>query len=61
MKIYEIDFSDEYGSQASRRCEVNDFTEACVIAHKCVQILRTETLEDSWVATRIKMLFAFKK
>ena len=61
MKVYEIDFSNEYGSQASRLCEVNDITEACVIAHKCVQILRSETFEDSWAATRIKMLFAFKK
>ena len=61
MKIYQIDFSDEYGSQASYRCEAKNLTEARAVAYKCVEMLRTQNLEDSWVATRIKMLFAFKK
>ena len=61
MKIYEIDFCDEIGSQATRRCEANNLVEARAIADKFEKELRTENFEDSWRAYRIKLLFAFKK
>ena len=61
MKIYEIDFCDEIGSQATFRCEANNLVEARAIADKFEKELRTENFEDSWRAYRIKMLFAFKK
>ena len=61
MKIYEIDFSDEYGSQATFRCEANNLVEARAIANKFEKELRAGNFEDSWCAYRFKVLFAFKE
>ena len=54
MKIYEIDFSDEAGSQASHCCEVNNRAEAREIADEVEKELRVKNFDDSWSAYRIE-------
>ena len=54
MKIYQIDFSNEDGSQADHCCEVNNRVEAREIADQVEKELRVENFDDSWSAYRIE-------